>query len=243
LGLKFIIEFDEFASNYYLSLKHPIRSIVSKNNDDYFIRLKADTINELLTSEFKNNIQNITIIDVGTGIGLFEKFITGERVSVIGVDLSYRMVHVANSINNNSDNLFCQGDAERLPLPDNSAEIVFSSCVLHHIPNEKRVIVINELLRVCKPDGVVIIFEHNPYNLVTQFVVKTTPLDKNAHLISHKNLQMFANDSSVSYQIVRFFLYGFQNIDDFIKKKFQFISKFPIGAQYYLLIKKNNVHS
>jgi len=112
---KYSNEFDEFASNYYLSLKHPIRVLVSKNNDDYFIRVKADIINEIIESAFNGN-ESITVIDIGAGIGLFEKFIGGRRTKLYGIDLSYKMIHVANYINLNEVKQFCQDEAEILPL-------------------------------------------------------------------------------------------------------------------------------
>ena len=148
------------------------------------------------------------------------------------------MLQVANSINNIYKRSFCQADGEFLPLPSNSADIVFSSCVLHHIAAEKIENVVQDLIRVCKVGGSIIIFEHNPYNLLTQLVVKTTRLDRNAHLISDKNLAKTALKLGLKKSRVQFILYGSLGIDHVINTRFTFINKLPLGGQYYLIAQK-----
>ena len=65
-----------------------------------------------------------------------------------------------------------------------SFDVVVLSAVLHHVePSVQASRVHRRYSRVLKPGGQVYIFEHNPYNPVTQWVVRHTPIDRNAVLL------------------------------------------------------------
>ena len=50
-----------------------------------------------------------------------------------------------------------EGYAENLPLSDNSVDVVYSSLVFHHLPNDIKKKAIDEMYRVLKPGGQVVI--------------------------------------------------------------------------------------
>jgi ubiquinone/menaquinone biosynthesis C-methylase UbiE len=236
LNAQFSNEFDEYAFNYLKSLENPIRNLINKDNE-YFIEAKTNIIKELINLYFSDS-QYLNIVDVGTGIGLFEKFLQGSNIKIFGIDLSYQMLQVAKNINTIKGGGYCQANAFHLPLPDNSADIVFTSCVIHHIPDEKRELVIKDMYRVCKPGGMIVIFEHNPLNLLTQFVVNTTPLDKNTRLVSSKKLYSLIRNMGVKKCTVNYFLYGSREIDKLINSFMKIIGKTPLGGQYFILAAK-----
>lgn len=51
---------------------------------------------------------------------------------------------------------FVQANAEHLPFPDDSFEVVTTVYLFHELPHEARVQVARELARVCKPGGMVV---------------------------------------------------------------------------------------
>ena len=221
-------EFSEYADKYFESLDHPLKSLIN-NDKEYFVNAKAKIINDLINSVFQSD-QKINIIDVGTGIGIFEKFLQAKQRNLFGIDLSLKMLQVAKHNNRIENGGYCQANGFNLPFPDQSADIVFLSCVLHHVSDEFRLLVIDEMYRVCKPGGTILIFEHNPYNMITQFVVRTTPLDRNAKLVSEGKLKLLLDKLQVKAYEKKYFLYGSSMVDRMIKKYIPFLSFFPSAA-------------
>lgn len=80
-------------------------------------------------------------------------------------------------------------------LPFAAAEFdgAFACCVFHHIPHEQHQQALEQLLKVIKPGGLLMIYEHNPYNPLTVRSVRTCPFDENAVLLTARQLQRTAD--------------------------------------------------
>lgn len=98
-----------------------------------------------------------TVLDLGCGGGL-DAFLAAHRVGrggkVIGLDMTPEMVEKAkaNARAGNYTNVeFALAEIEKLPLPDDSVDVVISNCVINHSPN--KVAVFSEAYRVLKPGG------------------------------------------------------------------------------------------
>ena len=57
-----------------------------------------------------------------------------------------------------------QGDAENLPFRDNAFDLVYSWGVLHHTPDTRRAVW--EAVRVCKPEGEILVMLYHRHSLV-----------------------------------------------------------------------------
>lgn len=93
------------------------------------------------------------ILDLGCGPGSNSQRIAGQCDSYLALDLSPQMLHQA--LLNDVPGLYLQGDAEQLPLADNSVDGVFSSLAVqwcNSIPA-----LLSELQRVVKPGGQIVI--------------------------------------------------------------------------------------
>jgi arsenite methyltransferase len=98
-----------------------------------------------------------TVIDIGSGAGM-DCFLAAELVgpegTVIGIDPSPAMREIANR---HRDELkltgvsFVEGTAERVPVPDASADVVISNCVLSLASDPSKVW--REIARILRPGG------------------------------------------------------------------------------------------
>jgi len=97
------------------------------------------------------------VLDIGSGGGL-DVFLASKKVGpegkVIGLDMTEQMVKRArqNARDGNYNNVeFKLGEAEDIPVKDNSIDLVMSNCVINLAPNKEKVY--REIHRVLKPGG------------------------------------------------------------------------------------------
>jgi SAM-dependent methyltransferase len=98
-----------------------------------------------------------TVLDLGAGGGL-DCFLAARQVGptgrVIGVDMTQEMVAKARASAEKGGHAnveFRLGEIERLPLPDESVDVILSNCVVNLSPDKPAVY--REAFRVLKPGG------------------------------------------------------------------------------------------
>ena len=98
-----------------------------------------------------------TVLDLGSGAG-FDCFIASRRVGkagrVIGVDMTPEMIEKArgNARKGGFANVeFRLGEIEKLPVEDESVDVIISNCVINLSPDKRKVF--KEAFRVLKPGG------------------------------------------------------------------------------------------
>ena len=98
-----------------------------------------------------------TVIDIGSGGGL-DVFLASKNVGpegkVIGLDMTEQMVEKSrkNARKGNYNNVeFKLGEAEDIPVKDNSVDLVMSNCVVNLVPNKEKAY--QEIYRILKPGG------------------------------------------------------------------------------------------
>ncbi len=122
--------------------KNPLLRYVEKNRVKMIIRLSRITISD-------------KIIDIGCGEGYLLSLLPKIR-QVIGLDISKTALVKAKELL--KENLYVRliyGDAQDLPLADNSFNKVVCSEVFEHVPDPE--LVIKEIYRILKKNGVVVI--------------------------------------------------------------------------------------
>jgi SAM-dependent methyltransferase len=97
------------------------------------------------------------VLDLGSGAG-FDAFLAAKRVGrsgrVIGVDMTPEMIAKAkeNAKKGKYTNVeFQLGEIEKLPVEDNSINVIISNCVINLSPDKE--VVFKDAYRVLKPGG------------------------------------------------------------------------------------------
>jgi len=107
-----------------------------------------------------------TIADIGCATGVFLGLAqrTFPHSHVIGVDPDRRALAIARArfVRANFDVELHQAFAESLPIPDTSIDICFSTLAFHHMPDEVKRKALEEMKRVLKPNGRIVIADFGP---------------------------------------------------------------------------------
>jgi len=90
--------------------------------------------------------QSGSLLDVGTGTGLFAEAFAGRGLTVSGVDVNPEMLAAARHYVPDGD--FREGMAESLPYPNGAFDLVFLGLVLHE--SDEQLKVLKEAFRVTR---------------------------------------------------------------------------------------------
>ncbi len=94
-------------------------------------------------------------LDLGCGFGRITQALANHFDSVVGVDISEAMIAQAVRLNRHGDRCqYFRGDLSR--FADNTFDLAFSVYVIQHVPKSMQRDFLRELVRVIKPDGVLI---------------------------------------------------------------------------------------
>jgi SAM-dependent methyltransferase len=117
---------------------------------------------EPLVAEFLRGREPGVALDAACGTGRFAEFLANCGHRVIGVDSSPDMLAYARR--RVRDGEFHVGELDRLPLPDDSVDVIVCALALEHVPLEP---VLAEFARVLRPGGDLVISDVH-HELVTR---------------------------------------------------------------------------
>lgn len=130
---------------------------------DDFVRLHEELLVPAIYAQWAHRVASTaeidlgdSVLDVACGTGSLTKAAQlecGLRGKVIGLDSSEKML--ACAAKKSRGIIWQQGDAEALPFESNQFDRVLCQFSMMFMPN--RVAAIKEMLRVCKPDGLIVI--------------------------------------------------------------------------------------
>lgn len=224
-------EFDSYRSTY----NSQINSIVafSGKDLDFFTRVKAEYLCEILDAKLPGSAP-LDVLDVGCGHGNIHGFLLGasRQLRLSGIDMAADVIADARASHPSVD--YSVYDGRKLPYDDDSFDAAYAVCVMHHVPPAQWTDFLAEMRRVVRPGGLVVIFEHNPANPGTQYIVRTCPIDANAVLLGRRRLVKLASGAGLDRAHGRFILFT-----PFQRRLFKWLDRrlgwLPLGAQYFVI--------
>lgn len=220
--------FNKFSNNYEDILNRDIK--FSGESADYFADYKAKFIKDYFGNNFKGQI-----LDYGCGVGLvikqLIKYFNKDDVKITGFDIANELIVKAKE--KNSDVEFINDDIE---LNKKVFDVIILANVLHHIKIDERVNFLINISKLINERGNLFIFEHNPYNPITNAIVKNCILDKDASLLKINELIKILNTAGFSI-LKKCYIVFFPKILKSLRFLEPFLSSFPLGAQYVCVCK------
>jgi len=127
-------------------------------------------------------------LDVGCGTGVLAERLAQAGYEMTGVDPSQGMLDVlatrAPSVT------AIQGSGTSLPFEDDRFELVLSVAAMHHIAEPDAVRrTLHEMVRVTRPGGRVLVWDHNPRNPYWRLIMSRVPQDDGSErLVSEREI-------------------------------------------------------
>ena len=224
-------EFDKFAENYNESLRNSLA--LTRTSDKYQAEYKVRLLKGLLFrgAAKSRSAAQLNVLDFGCGVGLslpylLEQF-SGSKI--FATDVSEVSLNVV-----------------RAELPQvtiiNSAlnavekfDVILMSTVLHHITGSTRVEIVENLRANLKPDGCLVVIEHNTYNPLTRRIVSNCPMDVDAELISMRDIKkLLSRDCGFKIRETGYCSF-FPEPLKVLTKLDPVLKKVPFGGQYFVV--------
>ncbi|AAQ00085.1 MULTISPECIES: class I SAM-dependent methyltransferase [Prochlorococcus] len=180
---------DGYLSDHSAELYDMQVEILFNGTADAMRRRVISPLKEGLELGFSsNNFANYKVLDIATGTGRTLKQIRSAipEIELVGLDLSTSYLKQASKYLNNYQKSelvqLVKGNAERMPLLDNSFHAITCVFLFHELPSKARQNVLKECFRVLKPNGSLILADSIQINDSPQF----TQVMENFYRIFHE---------------------------------------------------------
>lgn len=220
-------EFDRAATSYVQDVNRAVPFWAGEANK--FTRIKAAHLRQKL-AEYSSGQTPLTLLDAGCGIGLTDEYLKPFFPNLHGFDVSRESVRLAAIRNPEVRYLHASGG--KFPYPDGKFDAVFAICVLHHVPPGERLLFLKEVLRVLRPGGCFLGYEHNPHHPMTRWVVGRCQFDKHAVLLSPREGRQLLVQAGFERPSSDFLAFLPWASAGWVAWEARWLSRLPLGAQH-----------
>ena len=224
-------QFDKYADTYDAELNQALS--VSGEDKSYFALERVKWLQRCLQSLDEHPV---SAIDYGCGTGDTSALLhqTFDLRLVIGLDISSLSLERAR-LQHSSD--CCEFLSFYNYAPKANVDLVYCNGVFHHIPVAERLSTLDYIRRCLRPNGLFALWENNPWNPGTRYVMSQCSFDREAITIpatEARRLLQAQGFQVISIQYL-FFFPRFLKPFRFLEPRF---SRIPLGAQYQILCRK-----
>lgn len=234
-------EFDAFAAGYAAGMENPLKRLAGADAD-VFIDLKAwHMLVDLARRPLPGGPAVPRLLDFGCGAGAFLRALARRTFAgaMVGSDVSAGMLDEARTTwpAGMQPPTWTVSEPGRLPFADHSFDIVTALGVLHHVMPADRPAEWREIARVLRPGGRCYVYEHNPWNPLTQWVVRHTAIDANAVLLPSSEVAAGLSTAGLRVTLRHGLMYGPPKWR-WAWKLERLVRWIPLGGQYVVAADK-----
>ena len=224
-------QFDEYVQNYDETLEQGLS--VSGEDSTYFARGRVLWLRDCLQ---QLDEQPRAILDYGCGTGstapLFLE-VLGANV-VVGLDSSVKLIERAHQKYGSEQSQFLLIEHYQ---PIGQVDLVYCNGVFHHIPVSERAQVVAYIARALRPGSLFALWENNPWNPGTRYIMSRIPFDRDAITLAPSETRRLLEIGG--FQILRTdFLFIFPKALSWFRWMEPLFCRVPLGAQYLVLGRK-----
>lgn len=220
-------EFDEFSDKYAEILDRS--TALFGDGSEYFAQHKAHYLVAHLPDGFAGKI-----LDFGCGVGLLSRFIA-ERLphaTLHGFDVSAASIDAIDPVVKGRGRF-----TTRLGELDTDYDVILLSNVMHHIRPEERQSSVAHLAERLSVGGRLVVFEHNPLNPLTRWVVAHCPFDRDAILLWPREACAYVRSARLHLERRDYVLF-FPRVLSWLRPLERGLTWCVLGAQYALVAEK-----
>lgn len=220
--------FDRFANSYHDELNSALAATGA--DSAFFAEGRIQWLAQCLA---KLGEKPRRAMDYGCGTGsttpLLSSILGIEQV--VGVDVSPRIIETARA-KYATEHVHFSPVAECAP-PGN-LDLVYCNGVFHHIPKPQRFAALEYIGRSLHREGYFALWENNPWNPGTQYVMSKCSFDKDAETLSVFEATKLLREAGFTIYSVDF-IFVFPEFLKTLRPLEPFLCKLPFGAQYQVL--------
>lgn len=230
-------EFDRFSEDYETVHNRTLPPGASSHD---FVVQKAGMASQWAQSYFPGR-SGLSVLDFGCGTGRVLALVAESSWcgSLAGVDESAASLETLREAMKGNPKPLALGRSIMDLEPGRRCDFIFMFNVLHHIPPAERERLIGQVGAALAEGGVLAVWEHNPFNLLTRLLVAISPLDKHAHLISRRKVDRLMRLSGLECRDSRYVncLPPKMQKSSAVRWMEDALSGWPVGAQYWSLFR------
>ena len=223
--------FDRFAPHYHRLLDRALAP--SGEASHYFARRRVEGLQRELRAL---NFAPLSVLDYGCGTGgsvPFLKTILHPR-RILGVDISSQSLHWARKGHQEEGVEFANCDHDFAPA---EFHLAFSNGVFHHIAPAERLSALRYVHDSLVPGGIFALWENNPHNPATRYIMGQCELDEEAIPLTCKQAVKLLQSSGFEV-LGRSSYFYFPRWLKWLRGLEPALSPLLLGAQYLVLARK-----
>jgi SAM-dependent methyltransferase len=223
-------EFDAFADNYDEALAMGLS--ITGEPMEYYASERVWWLAKRLASA-KWPVRTVLDFGCGTGSGVPFLFDGLNAKLVHGVDVSAASLDTARGVHKRDGTTFALIDEPIGPTFD----LAFCNGVFHHIPIDERHDAAKYVYDALVPGGMFALWENNPWNPGTRYIMSRVPFDKDAITMTPFETRSLLRDTG--FEIVRTdYLFLFPHALRALRPIERLLVPLPLGGQYLVLARK-----